>query len=151
VNHAWHEITSLVWVEIDLNLCDIELNVLNRKERDKKILGGQQIFLCGQAVAEGMEENGAGDAGKSHHDDEGKTRLQRMGTPEDISNAYLLLASDEAGFITGTVLRLTAVLWCDERNFSFFHLLHQLLQNPFPRFLLLLLAIDGWRRDAIMA
>jgi 3-oxoacyl-[acyl-carrier protein] reductase len=33
-----------------------------------------------------------------------KTPLQRMGTPEDIANAYLFLASDEAGFITGTVL-----------------------------------------------
>jgi 3-oxoacyl-[acyl-carrier protein] reductase len=33
-----------------------------------------------------------------------KTPLQRMGAPEDIANAYLFLASDEAGFITGTVL-----------------------------------------------
>jgi 3-oxoacyl-[acyl-carrier protein] reductase len=33
-----------------------------------------------------------------------KTLLQRMGTPEDIASAYLFLASDEAGFITGTVL-----------------------------------------------
>jgi len=34
----------------------------------------------------------------------GKTPLQRMGKPEDIANAYLFLASDEAAFITGTVL-----------------------------------------------
>lgn len=33
-----------------------------------------------------------------------KTPLARMGTPEDIANAYLFLASDEASFITGTVL-----------------------------------------------
>ncbi len=33
-----------------------------------------------------------------------KTPLARMGTPQDIANAYLFLASDEAGFITGTVL-----------------------------------------------
>lgn len=33
-----------------------------------------------------------------------KTPLGRMGTPEDIANAYLFLASDEAAFITGAVL-----------------------------------------------
>jgi len=33
-----------------------------------------------------------------------KTPLARMGTPQDIANAYLFLASDEASFITGTVL-----------------------------------------------
>jgi len=27
-----------------------------------------------------------------------------LGAPEDIANAYLFLASDEAGFITGAVL-----------------------------------------------
>ena len=34
----------------------------------------------------------------------GKTPLQRMGKPEDVANAYLFLASDEAAFITGAVL-----------------------------------------------
>jgi 3-oxoacyl-[acyl-carrier protein] reductase len=33
-----------------------------------------------------------------------KTPLGRMGQPEDIANAYLFLASDEAAFITGAVL-----------------------------------------------
>jgi len=33
-----------------------------------------------------------------------KTPLARIGTPQDIANAYLFLASDEASFITGTVL-----------------------------------------------
>jgi len=32
-----------------------------------------------------------------------KTPLNRLGTPEDIANAYLFLASDEASFITGAV------------------------------------------------
>ena len=35
---------------------------------------------------------------------EEKTPLGRMGTPQDIANAYLFLASDEANFINGTVL-----------------------------------------------
>jgi 3-oxoacyl-[acyl-carrier protein] reductase len=29
-----------------------------------------------------------------------------MGQPEDIANAYLFLASDEAGFISGEILRV---------------------------------------------
>ncbi len=33
-----------------------------------------------------------------------KSPLQRLGTSEDIANAYLFLASEEASFITGTVL-----------------------------------------------
>ena len=33
-----------------------------------------------------------------------KTPLRRLGTPADIANAYLFLASDEAAFITGAVL-----------------------------------------------
>jgi len=34
------------------------------------------------------------------------TPLRRMGKPEDIANAYAFLASDEASFITGHVLRV---------------------------------------------
>ena len=35
---------------------------------------------------------------------EEKTPMQRLGESEDIANAYLFLASDEAAYITGTVL-----------------------------------------------
>jgi 3-oxoacyl-[acyl-carrier protein] reductase len=35
-----------------------------------------------------------------------RTPLGRMGQPLDIANAYLFLASDEAGFITGETLRV---------------------------------------------
>jgi len=35
---------------------------------------------------------------------EGKTPLGRLGQPQDIANAYLFLASEEASFVTGTVL-----------------------------------------------
>jgi len=34
------------------------------------------------------------------------TPLGRLGQPEDIANAYLFLASDEAGFISGDILRV---------------------------------------------
>lgn len=35
-----------------------------------------------------------------------KTPVGRLGTPEDIANGYLFLASDEASFINGTVLSI---------------------------------------------
>ena len=35
---------------------------------------------------------------------EGKTPLGRLGEPEDIANAYTFLASEEASFISGSVL-----------------------------------------------
>jgi 3-oxoacyl-[acyl-carrier protein] reductase len=35
-----------------------------------------------------------------------RTPLRRMAVPRDIANAYLFLASDEASFISGTVLRV---------------------------------------------
>ena len=39
-----------------------------------------------------------------------RTPLGRMGQPEDVANAYLFLASDEASFISGAVLRVDGVL-----------------------------------------
>lgn len=36
----------------------------------------------------------------------GQTPLGRLGKPEDIASAYLFLASDQAAFITGTVLQV---------------------------------------------
>lgn len=36
----------------------------------------------------------------------GKSPLGRLGTPEDIANLYAFLASDEASFITGTVVSI---------------------------------------------
>ncbi|MFZ7943471.1 MULTISPECIES: 3-oxoacyl-ACP reductase FabG [Bacillaceae] len=35
---------------------------------------------------------------------ESKTPLRRLGKPEDIASAYLFLASDDAGYINGTIL-----------------------------------------------
>ena len=34
------------------------------------------------------------------------TPYSRMGTPMDVANAYLFLASDESDFINGTVLEV---------------------------------------------
>ena len=36
-----------------------------------------------------------------------KAPIKRLGTTEDVANAYLYLASDEASFVTGTVLEVT--------------------------------------------
>ncbi|GFN35311.1 hypothetical protein TXYLGN1_10980 [Tepidimicrobium xylanilyticum] len=44
------------------------------------------------------------DARKVIHMMKDKALLKRLGTPDEVANAYLFLASDEASFITGTVL-----------------------------------------------
>ena len=36
-----------------------------------------------------------------------KAPMKRLGLPEDVANAYLYLASDEASFVTGSVLEVT--------------------------------------------
>jgi 3-oxoacyl-[acyl-carrier protein] reductase len=38
--------------------------------------------------------------------------LKRLGKPEDVANAVAYLASDEAGYITGSVLNVHGGLWC---------------------------------------
>jgi 3-oxoacyl-[acyl-carrier protein] reductase len=38
--------------------------------------------------------------------------LRRLGRPEDIANAVLFLVSDEANYITGSVLNVHGGLWC---------------------------------------
>ncbi len=52
-------------------------------------IGTEMVMKMPEKVLDGM---------KSH------TPLQRLGEPRDIANAYWFLASDEASFITGTVL-----------------------------------------------
>lgn len=44
--------------------------------------------------------------------------LRRIGTPEDVANAALFLASDEAGWITGTVLRVDGGLLAGNEIFT---------------------------------
>ena len=39
--------------------------------------------------------------------------LGRMGTPQEVANAVLFLASDEAGFITGEILDVNGGAWAD--------------------------------------
>ncbi|MEO1052230.1 MAG: 3-oxoacyl-ACP reductase FabG [Bacteroidota bacterium] len=39
-----------------------------------------------------------------------KTPLRRLGTPEDIANAYLFLSSEEASFVSGTVLSVDGAI-----------------------------------------
>lgn len=51
----------------------------------------EMVKTIPQAIISGMEQ---------------RTPLGRMGEPEDIANAYLFLASDEASFITGNVLNV---------------------------------------------
>lgn len=42
---------------------------------------------------------------------EGRIALKRLGTPDDVANAVLFLASEEAGYITGTVLNVSGGLY----------------------------------------
>jgi len=35
-----------------------------------------------------------------------KSPLKRIGTPEEVANLYLFLASDEASYISGEVIRI---------------------------------------------
>ncbi|HXI12343.1 MAG TPA: 3-oxoacyl-[acyl-carrier-protein] reductase [Thermoanaerobaculia bacterium] len=42
---------------------------------------------------------------------EARIALRRLGTPDDVANAVLFLASEEAGYITGTVLNVSGGLY----------------------------------------
>ncbi|NIM99226.1 MAG: glucose 1-dehydrogenase [candidate division Zixibacteria bacterium] len=42
----------------------------------------------------------------------GQVPLKRLGKPEDIANAVAFVASDEASYITGSVLNVHGGLWC---------------------------------------
>ena len=44
--------------------------------------------------------------------------LRRVGTPEDVASAALFLASDEASWITGTVLRVDGGLLAGNEIFT---------------------------------
>ncbi|MGH2543332.1 MAG: SDR family oxidoreductase, partial [Ardenticatenaceae bacterium] len=37
--------------------------------------------------------------------------LRRLGTPEDVANAVLWLVSEEASYVTGTVINVHGGLW----------------------------------------
>jgi 3-oxoacyl-[acyl-carrier protein] reductase len=41
----------------------------------------------------------------------GQIPLQRLGRPEDVANAVAYLASEEAGYVTGTVLNVSGGLY----------------------------------------
>jgi 3-oxoacyl-[acyl-carrier protein] reductase len=41
----------------------------------------------------------------------GQVPLGRVGTPDDVANAVLFLSSDEAGYITGQVLRVNGGMY----------------------------------------
>ncbi|MFW9792582.1 SDR family oxidoreductase, partial [Brucella melitensis] len=41
----------------------------------------------------------------------GQIPLQRIGRPEDVANAVAYLASEEAGYVTGTVLNVSGGLY----------------------------------------
>jgi len=75
------------------------------------------VFNCTQAVVPHMIRQGSGVILNASEmvaampenmlaGMKGRTPLGRLGEPRDIANAYLFLASDEASFITGEVLRV---------------------------------------------
>jgi NAD(P)-dependent dehydrogenase (short-subunit alcohol dehydrogenase family) len=55
------------------------------------------MVLSSEGAWKLMEDPVIGGATRAMH-------LTRLGTPDDIANAALFLASDEAGFVTGAVI-----------------------------------------------
>jgi NAD(P)-dependent dehydrogenase (short-subunit alcohol dehydrogenase family) len=77
-------------------------------------------FLAKELAADGITVNAVapgpiGTAMTTHFPPQLQTLIPagRMGTPADVANAVLFLASRDAGFITGEVLDVNGGMWCD--------------------------------------
>jgi len=74
-------------------------------------IGSRNVTV--NAVAPGFIQTSMTDALASEAKVALETRiaLRRLGTPDDVANAVLFLASEEAGYITGTVLNVSGGLY----------------------------------------
>ncbi|HEU4522495.1 MAG TPA: SDR family oxidoreductase, partial [Thermoanaerobaculia bacterium] len=74
-------------------------------------IGSRNVTV--NAVAPGFIQTAMTDAlgAEAREKLEERIALKRLGTPEDIANAVVFLASDQAGYITGTVLNVSGGLY----------------------------------------